>query len=81
VRPSDHSPLSAVHRLSEALLTARSSDAVREALMGALEAALAVDQVHLTEVSQDGDVGEGTVGGSEEVAYRQWLDGPRWSLA
>jgi hypothetical protein len=38
--------------------------------MEQLQAALGVDQVHLTEVSQDGDVGQGTVGGSEEPAYR-----------
>jgi diguanylate cyclase (GGDEF)-like protein len=76
VRPSDHSPLTAVHRLSEALLAARSSEAVGEALMTALQTALAVHQVHLTEVSQDGDVGRGTVGGSAEVPYRQWLGGP-----
>ncbi len=74
--PSDTSPLSAAHRLSEALLSARSAEAVGTALMEGLQAALAVDQVHLTEVSQDGDIGQGTVGGSRGPGYRQWLGGP-----
>ncbi len=74
--PSDPSQLSAAHRLSEALLAARSQAAVADALMAELRGALGADQVHLTEVSQDGDVGQGTVGGSEELNYRQWLGGP-----
>ena len=73
---SDHSPLRATFRLSEALLSAASPEAVGAALMEELQAALGVDQVHLTEVSQDGDVGQGTVGGSDEPVYRQWLGGP-----
>jgi diguanylate cyclase (GGDEF)-like protein/putative nucleotidyltransferase with HDIG domain len=73
---SDNSLLRAAHRLSEALLSARSSEAVGTALMEELQATLGVDQVHLTEVSQDGDVGEGTVGGSPAPGYRQWLGGP-----
>ena len=56
---SDNSPLRATHRLSEALLSARSPEAVGAALMEELQAALGVDQVHLTDVSQDGDVGQG----------------------
>jgi diguanylate cyclase (GGDEF)-like protein len=76
VPSSDISSLSAAHRLSEALLSARSPEAVSSALMDALRTSLAVDQVHLTEVSQDGDVGQGTVGGSEELNYRQWLGRP-----
>lgn len=44
--------------------------------MAELQVALAADQVHLTEVSQDGDVGEGTVGGAEALHYVQSLDRP-----
>jgi GAF domain-containing protein len=44
--------------------------------MQALQAGLGADQVHLTEVSQDGDVGEGRVGGSDAASYRQWLGDP-----
>ena len=62
---SDDSLLRAAHRLSEALLSARSPEAVGAALMEELQAALGVDQVHLTEVSQDGDVGQGKVGGAD----------------
>ena len=76
VSPSDLAQLSAAHRLSEALLVAPSPEAVGEALMAALQTALAPGQVHLTEVSQDGDIGEGTIGGAQDVQYRQWLGGP-----
>jgi diguanylate cyclase (GGDEF)-like protein/putative nucleotidyltransferase with HDIG domain len=76
VLPSENSPLRAAHRLSEALLAARSAQAVGAALMEQMKAALGVDQVHLVEVSQDGDVGEGTVGESAQSGYRQWLGGP-----
>jgi diguanylate cyclase (GGDEF)-like protein/putative nucleotidyltransferase with HDIG domain len=44
--------------------------------MQELQAALGADQVHLTEVSQDGDVGEGRVGGSGAPGYRQSLGDP-----
>jgi diguanylate cyclase (GGDEF)-like protein len=69
VRPSTPSPLNAVHRLSEALLAARSRDAVGEALMAGLKASLAADQVHLAEVSQGADIAQ-PVAGSEGTAYR-----------
>ena len=74
--PADSPLLRAAHGLSKALLTAGSAEAVGAALMEELKAALGVDQVHLTEVSQDGDVGQGTVGGAEGLGYRQWLGGP-----
>jgi GAF domain-containing protein len=61
----DNSLLRAAHRLSAALLSARTPEGVGAALMEELQAALAVDQVHLTEVSQDGDVGQGTVSGGD----------------
>jgi len=76
VSPSDQAQLNAAHRLSEALLAAPCPETVGEALMTALQAALAPGQVHLTEVSQDGDVGEGMVGGAQDQTYRQWLGGP-----
>ena len=86
--PSGPAQLSAAHRLSEALLVAASPEAVADALMAALQAALAAGEVHLTEVSQDGDVGEGTVAGKPDQQYRLWLGGPslcassgRWSRA
>jgi diguanylate cyclase (GGDEF)-like protein len=73
---SNPSPLSAAHRLSEALLAAQSPEAVGEALTAGLQASLAADQVHLVEVSQDGDVARGTVAGSQAPTYRQWLGAP-----
>jgi len=76
VLPLEPSPLSAAHRLSEALLAAPSPAAVGEALMVALQDGLAPGQVHLTEVSQDGDMGEAKVTGAAEQHYRQSLGDP-----
>ena len=45
--------------------------------MQALQAGLGADQVHLTEVSQDGDIGEGRVGGSGTAATASGSGTPR----
>jgi diguanylate cyclase (GGDEF)-like protein/putative nucleotidyltransferase with HDIG domain len=80
------SQLEAVHRLSEALLRARTPADVTSRLVLALREGLGVGQVHLSEVSQGGDVGHATVEGDPRRAgYTQVLDerpsGVAWVVA
>ena len=82
------SPLEAVHRLSRAVLDARTPADVTTALVLALREGLELDQVHLSEVSQGGDVGQATVAAGEEgeiTRYVQVLDnrpsGVAWVVA
>ena len=54
-----------MHRLSGAVLAARAPADVTGALLLELRDALALSQVHLTEVSQGGEVGHATVAGGD----------------
>jgi hypothetical protein len=82
------SPLEAVHRLSRAVLDAHTPVDVTNALVLALRDGLGLGQVHLSEVSQGGEVGQATVAageGSEITRYVQVLDkrpsGVAWVVA
>jgi diguanylate cyclase (GGDEF)-like protein/putative nucleotidyltransferase with HDIG domain len=71
------SPLTAVHRLSQAVLAARSAADIKQALVAALHEGLGVDQVHLSEIGQSGEVTRATIGaesGAELSGYTQVLD-------
>jgi diguanylate cyclase (GGDEF)-like protein/putative nucleotidyltransferase with HDIG domain len=71
------SQLEAVHRLSAAVLRARAPAEVTGALVPALRDGLGLGQVHLSEVSQGGDVGHATIatgGTPEHAGYVQVLD-------
>jgi diguanylate cyclase (GGDEF)-like protein/putative nucleotidyltransferase with HDIG domain len=78
VSPSPvRSPLGAVHRLSRAVLDARTPADVTSALVVALRDGLGLGQVHLSEVSQGGEVGRATVAADAEpglTRYVQVLD-------
>jgi hypothetical protein len=50
-----------VHRLSEAVLRARTPADVTGALVHALRDGLSLGQVHLSEVSQGGDIGHARI--------------------
>ena len=71
------SPLHAVHRLSGAVLAARTAAEVTSALVLELRDALVLGQVHLSEVSQSGEVGHATIAAAEDAGlshYVQVLD-------
>jgi diguanylate cyclase (GGDEF)-like protein len=76
-----------VHRLSEAVLRARTPADVTGALVHALRDGLSLSQVHLSEVSQGGEVGHATVAAPEGApsGYVQVLDerpsGVAWVVA
>ena len=66
-----------MHRLSGAVLAARAPSEITSALVLELRDALALSQVHLTEVSRGSDVGLATVaedGSAELSSYVQVLD-------
>jgi diguanylate cyclase (GGDEF)-like protein/putative nucleotidyltransferase with HDIG domain len=71
------SPLEAVHRLSRAVLRAATPADVTDALVVGLRDGLGLGQVHLSEVSQGGEVGHATVAAGEGpglTRYVQVLD-------
>jgi diguanylate cyclase (GGDEF)-like protein len=76
-----------VHRLSEAVLRARTPADVTGALVHALRDGLSLGQVHLSEVSQGGEVGHATVAAPDGApsGYVQVLDerpsGVAWVVA
>ena len=76
-----------MHRLSEAVLRARTPADVTGALVHALRNGLSLGQVHLSEVSQGGEVGHATVAAPEGApsGYVQVLDerpsGVAWVVA
>ena len=76
-----------MHRLSEAVLRARTPADVTGALVHALRDGLNLSQVHLSEVSQGGEVGHATVAAPEGApsGYVQVLDerpsGVAWVVA
>ena len=76
-----------MHRLSEAVLRARTPADVTGALVHALRDGLSLSQVHLSEVSQGGEVGHATVAAPEGApsGYVQVLDerpsGVAWVVA
>ena len=76
-----------MHRLSEAVLRARTPADVTGALVHALRDGLRLGQVHLSEVSQGGEVGHATVAAPEGApsGYVQVLDnrpsGVAWVVA
>jgi diguanylate cyclase (GGDEF)-like protein/putative nucleotidyltransferase with HDIG domain len=77
-----------VHRLSEAVLRARTAADVTGRFVLALREGLQLGQVHLSQVSQGGDVGQATIAagdGGERRGYTQVLDdrpsGVAWVVA
>ncbi len=66
-----------MHRLSEAVVAARTPSDVTEALVAMLHEGLALDEVHLSEVGQSGEVTRATIGAETGAAlsgYTQVLD-------
>jgi diguanylate cyclase (GGDEF)-like protein len=67
------SPLKAVHRLSRAVLHARTPADVTGELIIALREGLGLGEVHLSEVSQTGDVGHTTVAADERATLARYV--------